>query len=128
MVLLLSKLMLSPLRRVLRAPKPKSRRQSRVVDLEGFGMVFLEANACGKAVLGGHSGGIAYAVLDGETGILVDPHAPEAIAAAVDRLLSDLALAACMGAQGRARILRDLTWERVADRIKVTLGELVARR
>jgi len=105
-----------------------SREQLDLCDLEGFGMVFLEANACGKAVIGGRSGGIADAVLDGETGLLVDPHAPEAIAAAVDRLLSDPALAARMGAQGRARILRDLTWERVADQVEATLVELATRR
>jgi len=105
-----------------------SREQLDLCDLEGFGMVFLEANACGKAVIGGRSGGITDAVLDGETGLLVDPHAPEAIAAAVDRLLSDPALAARMGAQGRARILRDLTWERVADQVEATLVELATRR
>jgi len=105
-----------------------SREQLDLCDLEGFGMVFLEANACGKAVIGGRSGGIAEAVLDGETGLLVDPHAPEAIAATVDRLLSDPALAARMGAQGRARILRDLTWERVADQVEATLAALATRR
>jgi len=105
-----------------------SREQLDLCDLEGFGMVFLEANACGKAVIGGRSGGIADAVLDGETGLLVDPHAPEAIAVAVDRLLSDPALAARMGAQGRARILRELTWDRVADQVEATLRELTARR
>jgi len=105
-----------------------SREQLDLCDLEGFGMVFLEANACGKAVIGGRSGGIAEAVLDGETGLLVDPHAPEAIAVAVDRLLSDPALAARMGAEGRARILRELTWDRVADQVEGTLRELIARR
>jgi len=105
-----------------------SREQLDLCDLEGFGMVFLEANACGKAVIGGRSGGIADAVLDGETGLLVDPHTPEAIAVAVDRLLSDPALAARMGAQGRARILRELTWDRVADQVEATLRELTARR
>ena len=58
----------------------------------------------------------------------MDPHAPEAIAVAVDRLLSDPALAARMGAEGRARILRELTWDRVADQVEATLRELTARR
>jgi phosphatidylinositol alpha-1,6-mannosyltransferase len=104
-----------------------SRQQLESGDVEGFGMVFLEANACGKAVIGGRSGGIADAVLDGETGLLVDPDAPEAIAVAVDRLLSDPALAARMGERGRARILRELTWDRVADQVDATLCELTAR-
>src|SRR5262249_34827724 len=105
-----------------------SRDQLDLCDLEGFGMVFLEANACGKAVIGGRSGGIADAVLDGETGLLVGPPAPQASSAARARRPSAPGLAARMGAQGRARILRDLTWERVADRVEATLRELAARR
>jgi len=105
-----------------------SRQQLDQCDVEGFGMVFLEANACGKAVIGGRSGGIADAIIDGETGLLVDPHSPEAIAAAVDRLLSNPALAARMGAQGRSRVINEFTWARVATRIQDILCGLTAPR
>ncbi|MBL8235622.1 MAG: glycosyltransferase family 4 protein, partial [Bryobacterales bacterium] len=52
-------------------------------DVEGFGMVFLEASACAKPVIGGRSGGIADAISEGETGLLVDPEDPAELAAAV---------------------------------------------
>jgi len=87
-------------------------------------MVYLEANACGKAVIGGRSGGIADAIIDGQTGLLVDPHLPEAIAEALDQLLSNRTLASQMGAQGRARIAREFTWTRVAGRIQSILSTL----
>lgn len=58
-------------------------------DTEGFGLVFLEANACGRAVVGGRAGGAVEAVRDGETGLLVDGDDVEAISAAIIRLLSD---------------------------------------
>lgn len=58
-------------------------------DTEGFGLVFLEANACGRAVIGGSAGGAVEAVKDGETGILVDGNSAIEIAEAISRLLSD---------------------------------------
>jgi phosphatidylinositol alpha-1,6-mannosyltransferase len=77
---------------------------------EGFGLVFAEAAARGKPVVAGNSGGIPDAVRDGETGVLVPPENPEATAAAIDRLLSDRALADRMGAAGRARVESELNW------------------
>lgn len=61
-------------------------------DTEGFGLVFLEANACGRAVIGGRAGGAVEAVRDGETGLLVDGWSVAEIAAAINRLLGDDAL------------------------------------
>lgn len=58
-------------------------------DTEGFGLVFLEANACGRAVVGGRAGGAVEAVRDGETGLLVDGYRVEEISAAINRLLAD---------------------------------------
>lgn len=58
-------------------------------DTEGFGLVFLEANGCGKPVVGGHAGGTADAVRDGETGLLIDGYDVDAIAAAIEWLLTD---------------------------------------
>ena len=86
-------------------------------DYEGFGIVFSEANACGKPVIGGRSGGMADAVIDGETGLLVDPHSVDEIAAAIIRLLTDQELAHRLGENGRRRVERELSWERVAERL-----------
>ena len=58
-------------------------------DTEGFGLVFLEANACGRAVIGGKAGGAVEAVKDGETGLLVDGNVAADIAGAVIRLLAN---------------------------------------
>jgi len=58
-------------------------------DTEGFGLVFLEANACGRTVVGGRAGGAVEAVRDGETGLLVDGNSVDEIAAAITRLLDD---------------------------------------
>jgi phosphatidylinositol alpha-1,6-mannosyltransferase len=58
-------------------------------DTEGFGLVFLEANACGKPVVGGIAGGAVEAVRHGENGLLVDSWSVEAIAETITRLLND---------------------------------------
>jgi phosphatidylinositol alpha-1,6-mannosyltransferase len=58
-------------------------------DWEGFGIVFVEAARAGRAVVAGKSGGVADAVVDGRTGLLVDPDDPDALTAAVHRLLGD---------------------------------------
>lgn len=69
-------------------------------DTEGFGLVFREANACGKPVIGGRAGGAVEAVVDGETGLLVDGNKPEEIAAALTHLLQTPRLADKYGRQG----------------------------
>ena len=61
-------------------------------DTEGFGLVFLEANACGRAVIGGRAGGAVEAVREGDTGLLVDGNSVQEIATAISRLLADGAL------------------------------------
>lgn len=71
-------------------------------DTEGFGLVFLEANACGKAVVGGRAGGAVEAVRDGQNGLLVDGHDPGAIASTINRLLSDDALRQRLESEGLA--------------------------
>ena len=75
-------------------------------------MVFIEANLRGKPVVGGRSGGIPDAVVDGVTGLLVDPLDVGDIADAVVRLLQDPALAARLGEEGRRRARHDLSWEK----------------
>lgn len=76
-------------------------------DAEGFGMVFLEANASGKPVVGGDSGGVRDAVVDGETGILVNPTDANQVAEALVRILSNEKLAHELGTKGRRRVERD---------------------
>ena len=91
---------------------------------EGFGIVYLEAGAYGKPVVAGNVGGALDAVLDGETGLLVDPLDPLAIAAAITSLLSDRGLAARLGAAGRARA-QEHSWPRVVARVEAALlGQL----
>lgn len=80
--------------------------------VEGFGIVYLEANACGKPVIGGRSGGVTEAVIDGETGLLVDPHNVAEIGQALYRLLTDEALAHRLGCQGRDRVRQEFDWSR----------------
>lgn len=86
------------------------------IDTEGFGIVFLEAAACGKPAIGGRAGGVPEVVLDGETGLLVDPDNPGELTEAIYRLWSDPALARKLGEAGRTRAERDFTWERIAAR------------
>lgn len=84
--------------------------------IEGFGLVYLEANLCGTPAIGGNTGGTADAILDGETGLLVNPEQPAEIAAALVRLLQDRPLAQRLAAAGAARVRAAFTWEHVAAR------------
>jgi len=91
--------------------------------IEGLGLVYLEANLCGLPVVAGDTGGTSDAVVDGETGLLVNPEDPAAIASAVIRLLSDSDLATQLGTVGQARVLAEFTWERVAMRCQAALTD-----
>ncbi len=75
-------------------------------DTEGFGLVFLEAGACGKAVLGGKAGGVPDAIVDGKTGLLVDGASVRAIADECLLLLEDTGLRAEYGQNGLAHARR----------------------
>lgn len=88
-----------------------SRRHELLV--EGFGISILEASACGLAVVGGRAGGIPDAVRDGETGVLVDPDDPAAVATGVVGLLSDVAWRRRLGAAGRRAVESYFNWDRV---------------
>lgn len=78
--------------------------------VEGFGLVFAEANAYGTPVVAGRSGGVTCAVVDGETGILVDPGDVDACAEAIISLLDDPERAKAMGEAGRNRVKSELNW------------------
>ena len=94
-------------------------------DTEGFGLVFREANACGKPVVGGRAGGVVEAVVDGYSGVLVDGNDPSAIAVALCRFLQEPALALQMGLNGLI-LARENNTEKVADRFLKSGEELLA--
>jgi phosphatidylinositol alpha-1,6-mannosyltransferase len=81
------------------------------LEVEGLGIVYLEASACGLAVIGGKSGGAPDAVLEGETGYAVDGTSAHEVADAAIRLLSNPELAGMMGARGRQWIIDEWRWE-----------------
>jgi phosphatidylinositol alpha-1,6-mannosyltransferase len=83
-------------------------------DIEGFGIVFLEASAAGRPVIGGRSGGVPEAVEDGVTGVLVDGSDVEAVAAAIRELAVSPEKRHRMGRDGRARVLERFTWDQAA--------------
>jgi phosphatidylinositol alpha-1,6-mannosyltransferase len=84
------------------------------LDVEGLGMVYLEAAACGRPVIAGTSGGAPEAVQDGVTGHVVEPRSAEAVAAAIGDLLSDPSRARRMGAAGRARVEQRWSWTTIS--------------
>jgi phosphatidylinositol alpha-1,6-mannosyltransferase len=91
---------------------------------EGFGIVYLEAGAYGKPVLAGNVGGALDAVVDGETGLLVDPRNHVAVAAAATRLLRDGELAQRLGTAGAKRA-KSFAWPVICRRVEeVLLGQL----
>ena len=85
---------------------------------EAFGLVFLEAGAFGKPVVGGRTVPATDAVLEDRTGYLVDPEDTHAVADAVAGLLNDPAKATRLGANGRRRVEQELTWRASARRIR----------
>jgi len=91
--------------------------------IEGFGLTYLEAGACGKPVIGGRTGGVEDAVEHGVNGLLVDPERPEEIAEALVQVLTDDQLARRLGEQGRRRIEQQFTWDHVAERFQHALVE-----
>lgn len=80
-------------------------------DIEGFGMVLLEAQACGRPVLAGTSGGTAETMRIGETGCLVNCDGPDELAAQVAEMLNDPAGLDRMGAAGREWVERHFSWD-----------------
>ena len=91
---------------------------------EAFGLVFLEAGAAGRPIIGVRDSGAEDAVLDGENGLLCDAGDVVGLAAAIGRLFDDGALADRMGAAGR-RVAEARTWERAAGRVREIYTELL---
>jgi len=92
------------------------------VDTEGFGMVFLEAAYFSRPAVGTRAGGIPEAVVDGETGLLVDQEDVKGLASKITTLLSDRALSEKLGRQARERVLSDYTWAMATRRFMGMYG------
>ena len=94
------------------------------LEVEGLGIVYLEASACGLPVIAGNSGGAPDAVLEGKTGLVVDGRSSREVAQAVIELLSDTARCKEMGANGRQWIIKEWRWDiwatRFAELLKVS--------
>ncbi|WP_222193483.1 glycosyltransferase family 4 protein [Modestobacter italicus] len=91
------------------------------LDVEGLGMVFLEAAACGRPVVAGTSGGAPETVREGVTGHVVDPRSPAEVARVVADLLDDPARCRAMGAAGRTWVEERWSWTTIAQ----TFAELL---
>jgi phosphatidyl-myo-inositol dimannoside synthase len=91
------------------------------LDVEGLGIVYLEASATGLPVVAGDSGGAPDAVRDGETGYVVGGRDVAAVADRVAALLADPALARRLGAAGRGWVEREWRWEAQAERMRALL-------
>ena len=95
------------------------------LEQEGFGIVFVEAAACGVPQIAGDSGGAAEAVVDGVTGRVVrQPDEWREVADAIEGLLDDPALRASMGEASRERAVAEFSYDVLADRLGRSLGVL----
>jgi glycosyltransferase involved in cell wall biosynthesis len=95
---------------------------------EPYGLTPLEAMACGRPVIGAQVGGIAFTILDGETGFLVPPNDPTALAARLRCLLDRPALRGEFGAAARRRVEREFTWALTAARTAELLAGCAVSR
>jgi phosphatidyl-myo-inositol dimannoside synthase len=92
------------------------------LDVEGLGIVFLEAAACGLPVVAGNSGGAPDAVVEGETGYVVDGESVEAVAERLIRLLTSSDEARAMGERGREWVKETWSWTRSEQTLRPALG------
>jgi len=95
------------------------------IDYESFGIVYLEANACAKPVIASRTGGIEDAVVDGITGIMVDPDNITEISEAIIRLLTDQDYAKKLGDNGRRRAEEGFGWPMVGQKVESVLRQTV---
>ena len=91
------------------------------LDVEGLGIVYLEASAVGLPAISGDSGGAPDAILEGETGYVVPGRDTGALANRIIGLLQDPGTARAMGEKGRAWVERDWTWDRAAARLRALI-------
>jgi phosphatidylinositol alpha-1,6-mannosyltransferase len=96
-------------------------------DIEGFGMVFLEANAVGKPVLGGRSGGTADSIEHGVTGYRIIPGDVDELASYLDLLLKNDELRGRLGEAGLRRARSDFSWRTRAEKLRETSVHAIER-
>lgn len=96
-------------------------------DVEGFGIVYLEASACGLPVIGPDEGGPLDAIIEDVTGFVVPPLDVDALAGAMIRLAEDPQLRRRLGEAGRHHVVTNANWDRVADRLWMTMQVLGSR-
>jgi phosphatidylinositol alpha-1,6-mannosyltransferase len=94
------------------------RSRLRGLEVEGLGIVYLEANACGLPVVAGDSGGAPDAVLEGKTGYVVGGRDVADVAERITCLLSDETLRLAMGAAGRDWVSREWRWPLLGERLR----------
>lgn len=87
-------------------------------DVEGLGVVLIEALLAGRPVIASRSGGIVDIVRHEETGLLVEPGDADALAAAITRYRDDPALARVLAAKGREHVEAEFSWDRIIDRLE----------
>ncbi len=87
-------------------------------DVEGFGFVYLEANACGTPVIGTRVGGVPEAIEEGVNGLLVEPDQPKALRDAILRLTQDSSSSQTLAEQGRKRVLEHFQWTQQAKLLR----------
>jgi phosphoheptose isomerase len=92
---------------------------------EPFGITPLEAMACGTPVIGAEVGGIKHTVMDGKTGFLVAPHAPELLADKISQLIHNKDLLDSMGKQALEHVHESFTWRKVAGKMIELYGEVM---
>lgn len=95
---------------------------------EGFGMVLIEAQACGLPVIGTTVGGIPSAVVDEVTGILVPPKNSEKLAEAISIILDDEQKARAMGIAGSTRVRKEFTWDKSAENFILIVNAVVLNK
>ena len=98
----------------------RTRRQG--LDVEGLGIVYLEASAAGLPVIGGDSGNAPDAIRPGETGYVVPGRRPAGLVAALVELLTDPAVARVMGEKGMAWVDQEWRWDLVSQRLQRILA------
>ncbi|MBI4272285.1 glycosyltransferase family 4 protein [Candidatus Uhrbacteria bacterium] len=93
-------------------------------DVEGLGIVYLEANAFGKPVIATRSGGVGDAVIDGTTGLRIEPEHSHAIRDSILRLIENPEFAKSLGIQGMERVKKEFQWSAQAEKLKNIVSAL----
>jgi phosphatidylinositol alpha-1,6-mannosyltransferase len=107
---------------------PQQREDGAILDSEGFGLVFHEAGACGKAVIAADVSGCKEAVVQGVTGLLVPPDDPQALADSIEHLVTHPEIAEALGRGGLAWVRKLGGWDRLAFQVNELYERVIAKR